>query len=94
MVIVRRLIQHSACPAPSRSPGGDRSICCDGVDELKPTASAAQERRERLNKRLHAAFVEAAEEDSRRELGRGLTGEGLERILWHYPGDVAQRREQ
>jgi hypothetical protein len=37
------------------------------VDELKArAASADQERRERLNKRLRAAFLEGAEEDSRR----------------------------
>jgi len=65
------------------------------VDDLKArAASADQERRDRLNKRLRAAFIEGAEEDSRRRLGRGLTAEELERILWHYPGDVVERRER
>jgi hypothetical protein len=41
-----------------------------------------------LNRELRAAFVEGAEEDSRRRLGRGLTEEELERVLRHYPGDV------
>ena len=91
-MIVGGPIQHSARPAPSRSPGGDRSICCDGVDELKPTASADQKRRERLNQRLRQAFLEGAEEDSRRRLELGLTAEELERILWHFPGDVVERR--
>jgi len=65
------------------------------VDDLKArAASADQERRERLNQRLRAAFVEGAEEDSRRRLGRGLTAEELERVVWRYPGDVPERREE
>lgn len=44
-----------------------------------------------LNRRLRAAFVEGAEEDSRRRLGRGLTPDELERVLQHYPGDVEER---
>ena len=64
------------------------------MDELKArAASADQEGRERQNKRLRAAFLEGAEENSRRRLGRGLTSEELERILWHFPGDVPERRE-
>jgi hypothetical protein len=51
------------------------------------------ERRARLNKRLRQAFIDGAETDSRRRLGRGLTAEELERVLWHYPGDVARRQE-
>ena len=34
-----------------------------------------------LNERLRHAFIEGAEEDSRRRLGRGLTTEELERVL-------------
>ena len=65
------------------------------MDELKDRAvSADPERRERLNKRLRAAFLEGAEEDSRRRLGRGLATEELERILWRYPGDVPERKKQ
>jgi hypothetical protein len=61
------------------------------VDELKArAASPDQERRSRLNKRLRQAFLEGAEEDSRRRLGRGLSVEELERVLWHYPGDVPE----
>ena len=44
-----------------------------------------------LNQKLRAAFVEGAEEDSRRRLGRGLTEEELERVLRHYPGDMDTR---
>jgi len=42
------------------------------VDDLKArAASPDHERRERLNQRLHKAFIEGAEEDSRRRLGAG-----------------------
>jgi hypothetical protein len=61
----------------------------DCVDDLRArAASADQERRERLNQRLRQAFIAGAEEDSRRRLGRGLTSEELERVLWRYPGDI------
>lgn len=45
-------------------------------------------RRVSLNERLRAAFITGAEEHSRRRLGRGLTREGLERVLQRYPGDL------
>jgi len=64
------------------------------VDELKRTRDADQERRERLNQRLRQAFIEGAEEDSRRRLGRGLSREELERVLRRYPGDVVERGER
>jgi hypothetical protein len=48
----------------------------------------ADDRRLRLNQRLRQSFIEGAEEDSRRRLGRGLTAEELERVLRRYPGDV------
>ena len=51
------------------------------ADEREPPASS-------LNRRLRAAFVAGAEEDTRRRLGRGLTREELERVLRRYPGDV------
>src|ERR1019366_3032745 len=51
-------------------------------------------RRARLNQRLRAAFIEGAEVDMRRLLGRGLTAEELERVLRRYPGDLPERREQ
>jgi len=37
---------------------------------------AEQERRERLNQRLRAAFLEGAEEDSQRRYWAGLTADG------------------
>jgi hypothetical protein len=65
------------------------------VDDLKArAASPDQERRARLNQRLRRAFIEGAEEDSRRRLGRGLTAEELERVFWRYTGDVPERREK
>jgi hypothetical protein len=58
------------------------------VDDLKARAADAdQDRRARLNERLRQAFIEGAEEDSRRRLGRGLVTEELERVLWRsLPG--------
>ena len=47
-----------------------------------------RDRRARLNQRLRQSFIEGAEVDMRRLLGRGLTAEELERVLRRYPGDV------
>ena len=55
-----------------------------GRDVARPDPA----RRARLNQRLRQAFIEGAEKDSRRRLGRGLTAEELERVLRRYPGDV------
>jgi hypothetical protein len=52
------------------------------------------DRRARLNRRLRQAFIEGAEEDSRKRIGRGLTAEELERVLWWYPGDVVRSRDE
>jgi hypothetical protein len=51
------------------------------------------ERRNVLNQDSRQAFLEGAEEDSRRRLGRGLTADELDRVLRHYPGDVATSQE-
>jgi hypothetical protein len=62
------------------------------MDDLKArAASADQERRVPLNERLRQAFIEGAEEDSRRRLGRGLTAEELERVPRRYAGDIGPR---
>jgi hypothetical protein len=53
------------------------------------TAWTARERRRDLNRRLHAPFVEGAEEYRRRRLGRGLTRAELQRVLRRCPGDVS-----
>jgi hypothetical protein len=60
-------------------------MATEGVNAERHDAAA---RRADLNRRLRAAFVEGAEEDSRRRLGRGLTREELERVLRRYPGDA------
>ena len=59
-------------------------------DGKKQLPEADGDRRVRLNERLRAAFIEGAEEDSQRRLGRGLTVEELERVFWHYPGDIGE----
>ena len=59
----------------------------------RPDEGTDPDRRARLNRRLRQAFIDGAEEDSRRRLGRGLSSEELERALWHYPGDVATPQE-
>jgi hypothetical protein len=66
----------------------------DSVDDLEARATdASRDCRARLNQRLRQVFIEGADEDSRRRLGRGLTSEELGRVLWHYPGDVATPQE-
>ena len=62
-------------------------------DPERHVARPDPERRARLNQRLRQAFIEGAEVDMRRRLGRGLTAEELERVLRRYPGDVGTDRE-
>jgi hypothetical protein len=50
-------------------------------------------RRRRLNETLRRAFIEGAEKESQRELGRPLTADELRRILARYPGDLPERGE-
>ena len=57
--------------------------------QRQPTGSARQ--RSALNRRRRIAFITAAEEQSRREVGRGLSAEELERVLRRYPGDLPER---
>jgi hypothetical protein len=61
-------------------------------DPERHVADTDHHRRARLNQRLRQTFIEGAEEDSRRRLGRGLTAKELERVLRHYPGDLPERR--
>ena len=60
-------------------------------DPKRHAARPDQDRRTRLNQCLRRAFIDGAEEDSRRRLGRGLTVEELERVLRRYPGDLGGR---
>ena len=57
------------------------------MDEKVARPTGTDERRKRLDRRLRAAFIEGAEEDSRRRLSE----EELERILARYPGDLPER---
>jgi hypothetical protein len=91
-------------PAPHRAlrflrriegaPGDWGAATVAAVEDRKPTADTDQERRDRLNQRVRQAFIEGAEVDSRRLLGRGLTAEEMERVLRRYPGDMAYRRRK
>jgi uncharacterized protein involved in exopolysaccharide biosynthesis len=64
----------------------------NGSMSQKRTQSAATEQDRRdLNRKLRLAFIQAAEERSRRELGRGLTADELRRVLERYPGDLPDR---
>ncbi|MGZ8722115.1 MAG: hypothetical protein ACXWXH_11690 [Aeromicrobium sp.] len=60
-----------------------------GQQPSQPTDRPDQVRE--LNRRLRVAFIAGAEERSRRELGRGLSEEELERVLRRYPGDLPRR---
>jgi hypothetical protein len=68
------------------------SASADGSDPR--TTADEQERRARLEQRLRQSYIEGAEVDMRRLLGRGLTAEELDRVLRRYPGDLAERRER
>jgi hypothetical protein len=41
-----------------------------------------------MNRRLRAEFIASAEEEWRKQTGRPMTAEELERLLRRYPGDV------
>lgn len=58
------------------------------MGRAKSTEASPADRQHCLNERLRTAFVEGAEDDSHRRLGRGLTREELERVLRRYPGDL------
>jgi hypothetical protein len=60
-------------------------------DRLRGVSKPDGGRLEELNRRLRQAYVQGAEDHSVGRLGRGLTGEELERVLRRYPGDVGER---
>jgi hypothetical protein len=47
---------------------------------------------ERLSERLRLAFIEGAEEEARRGIGRPLTDEKLRSVMRRYPGDWLDQR--
>jgi hypothetical protein len=70
------------------SPATDENVRVNH-EPSQPTDSSNRFRQ--LNRRLRVAFIAGAEERSRRELGRGLSEEELERVLRRYPGDLPRR---
>ena len=62
-----------------------------GVNQKPSQPTDSSNRFRELNRRLRVAFIAGAEERSRRELGRGLSEEELERVLRRYPGDLPRR---
>jgi hypothetical protein len=62
-----------------------------GVNREPSQPTDRSNRIRELNRRLRVAFIAGAEERSRREAGRGLTEQELERVLRRYPGDLPQR---
>ena len=56
-----------------------------------PRQSTESARRRELERKLRRAFIAAADEESHRRLGRGLTEEELRRVLRRYPGDATER---
>jgi hypothetical protein len=62
-----------------------------GVNQQPSQPTDRSDRFRELNRRLRVAFIAGAEERSRRELGRGLSEEELERVLRRYPGDLPKR---
>ncbi|HEY5275253.1 MAG TPA: hypothetical protein VIK38_01735 [Coriobacteriia bacterium] len=60
-----------------------------GAPAAAQSGLADQQRRDRLNERLRSAFLEGAEEDSRRRLGRGLMAEELEPVSHPVVGTVS-----
>ena len=61
-------------------------------DPEQHVAKPDEARVARLSERLRQAFIEGAETDSLRRLGRGLTAEELRRVLRRYPGDLPEHR--
>ena len=59
--------------------------------EPSQKATDSTTRRRELNRRLRLAFILGAEEQWRRDLGRGLTEEEMRRIMRRYPGDLPER---
>ena len=82
MVGVRSWAGDCGTDAPSAVGGG--------VTSSHPSSpqSSPSERRAELNRKLRAAFIAGAEEQSMQAMGRGLTEEELQRVLRRYPGDL------
>jgi hypothetical protein len=57
----------------------------------EPVEEQAAARRRDLNRRLREAFLNGAEQYSRREHGRALTPDELDQVIDEYPGDLLER---
>jgi hypothetical protein len=55
-------------------------------DHLRGVAGPLGTRMDDLRRRLRFAFLEGAEDESRRSVGRGLTPEEQDRVLRRYSG--------
>jgi len=58
-------------------------VRCTACDAIR----IRQARHSRLTRQLRAEYLAGAEQQSRRTLGRGLTGIELRALLRRYPGD-------
>lgn len=81
---------HRARTTGKRRPESGSGNVADMRCNAQTTAGRTQRTAE-LNRRLRLAFIQGAEERSRLEHGRGLTGEELRRVLRRYPGDLPDR---
>jgi hypothetical protein len=60
-------------------------------DMTSKSPGSVREHRRRLNQRLRAEWVAGAEEEWRKQTGRPMTAEELERVLRRYPGEESER---
>jgi hypothetical protein len=58
------------------------------MTDHRPAGDRDVQRRQRLRERLRANWIAGAEEEWRRQNGRPMTAEDLERVLQRYPADV------
>jgi hypothetical protein len=86
-LVAERLLNASQRAAVSRATDENA-----GVDQKPPPADRQLRPVPGAQPPPRVAFIAGAEERSRRELGRGLSEEELERVLRRYPGDLPKRK--
>ena len=57
------------------------------MDEYRPVKTE-RNRRQRFKERARMEYVAGAEKDWRKQTGRPMTAEELQRVLRQYPGDM------
>ncbi len=72
------------------SPSGSGPVAGE-LRERSPGRFRADELHRELNRRLRTAFLAGAEEQMRRDHGRGLTDDELRRVMAEYPGDLPEQ---